>query len=484
MDANKVKEARKYRIYPNKEQQEQIIATINGCREMWNHLLSYVYEPVQELDEIQQYPDRQKSKAMYSYLEGHLEIAEYSKKNNRFWSFKDLAKELDVKKDSIEEAFEDKNVALIQGYCVKKTGLLYEELTQLAKRLSKISPKMIKDKYPRLKQFDSTALGYVKRQLKTAFDSHFKNPGTFSLPRFKGYRSTLYQGTFSSDKLMSYVIDEKHLKLGKIEGPVRFVNHYPVPEGSRMYKMTVRRTSDNKYYATLHYEMDRHTRNYDKTGNKVGIDMNTVKHGLSTDTGNQFLPPNNTKLEKKLHREERKLARRRENAKKKIIELRKEAETNPLIHVLTLQECSNYQKQRIVVARLRNRITERTEYWRKVTASTIVRNNDKIAIEDLKTKDMTKKKKGKGAAEARALHKAVLDVGFYNLRAKLEYMADWNGKKVVAVDPAYTSKTCHKCGYVNSNLELKDREWDCRQCGSHIIRDVNAAQNILSRALA
>ena len=41
-----------------------------------------------------------------------------------------------------------------------------------------------------------------------------------------------------------------------------------------------------------------------------------------------------------------------------------------------------------------------------------------------------------------------------------------------------SSKTCNHCGYVNSNLTLKEREWTCPQCGEVFDRDVNAALNI------
>ena len=52
-------------------------------------------------------------------------------------------------------------------------------------------------------------------------------------------------------------------------------------------------------------------------------------------------------------------------------------------------------------------------------------------------------------------------------------------KEVVFVGRFYpSSKTCHKCGYMNRELTLKDREWTCPVCGEHHDRDLNAAMNI------
>ena len=42
-----------------------------------------------------------------------------------------------------------------------------------------------------------------------------------------------------------------------------------------------------------------------------------------------------------------------------------------------------------------------------------------------------------------------------------------------------SSKTCHKCGYVNKELNLKDRYWVCPHCKAELERDLNAAINIL-----
>ena len=41
-------------------------------------------------------------------------------------------------------------------------------------------------------------------------------------------------------------------------------------------------------------------------------------------------------------------------------------------------------------------------------------------------------------------------------------------------------KTCSKCGWINNNLTLKDRQWICPKCGEKHDRDFNAAINILN----
>lgn len=59
-----------------------------------------------------------------------------------------------------------------------------------------------------------------------------------------------------------------------------------------------------------------------------------------------------------------------------------------------------------------------------------------------------------------------------------------HGKNIILIGRfAPSSKTCSKCGYVNGELTLKDREWMCPKCGTHHDRDVNAAANIKQMGL-
>ncbi len=63
----------------------------------------------------------------------------------------------------------------------------------------------------------------------------------------------------------------------------------------------------------------------------------------------------------------------------------------------------------------------------------------------------------------------------------LKYKAEWYGKELIQVgrfEP--TSKTCSRCGWIKQDLTLKDRVFNCENCGIVIDRDYNAAINIHS----
>lgn len=51
---------------------------------------------------------------------------------------------------------------------------------------------------------------------------------------------------------------------------------------------------------------------------------------------------------------------------------------------------------------------------------------------------------------------------------------------VVFVDGYNTSKTCHHCGFVNENLDVKTRNWTCPECSILLYWDANASINILN----
>jgi putative transposase len=78
------------------------------------------------------------------------------------------------------------------------------------------------------------------------------------------------------------------------------------------------------------------------------------------------------------------------------------------------------------------------------------------------------------------LAKSIADAGWAAFLTILAFKAASAGKRVVAVDPAFTSQTCSLCGVlVQKGLSVR---WHaCPACGTNLHRDHNAAKNIQRR---
>jgi putative transposase len=87
----------------------------------------------------------------------------------------------------------------------------------------------------------------------------------------------------------------------------------------------------------------------------------------------------------------------------------------------------------------------------------------------------------KGNGRGKAARRRIAQWPFRELQHQIEYKAGWDGIQVEYVSPAWTSKACHMCGFVNRKLKLTEREWRCPSCGATLDRDLNAAINIERR---
>lgn len=108
-----------------------------------------------------------------------------------------------------------------------------------------------------------------------------------------------------------------------------------------------------------------------------------------------------------------------------------------------------------------------------------------VVVEALNVRDMTASARGTGdqpgknvSAKA-GLNREVLKTGWTSFRMKFEYKAS----RVVSVDPACTSRTCHACGSVDKSDRKMQSEFECVHCGHQGNADVNAALSILASGI-
>jgi putative transposase len=97
-----------------------------------------------------------------------------------------------------------------------------------------------------------------------------------------------------------------------------------------------------------------------------------------------------------------------------------------------------------------------------------VRHFDTIYHEELQVANMVKN---------HSLAKSIADAGWSGFLTILTFKAACAGKRVVAVNPAYTSQTCSGCGVIVKK-GLSVRWHACPDCGTSLHRDHNAARNI------
>jgi len=102
----------------------------------------------------------------------------------------------------------------------------------------------------------------------------------------------------------------------------------------------------------------------------------------------------------------------------------------------------------------------------------LVNRFNTIVVEDLSINDMQKN-------NFRCINLSIGDAAWQMFLNLIEYKAEYAGKRVIKVNPAYTSQNCSRCGN-RQKLKLSDRVYHCPCCNLSLNRDINAALNILA----
>ena len=323
----------------------------------------------------------------------------------------------------------------------------YEETGESLKN----TPAQYKNEFPWLKEVDSLALANVQLNLNKAYKSFFQSG--FGFPNFKSkktaqsYRTNNQKGTIA-------LLDGK-VKLPKV-GWVKLKLHRQ-PKGV-IKSATISKTATGKYFISILCEEE--ILPLPETGSSLGIDLGLENFAILS-TGDKIENPRFlVSLSKKLAKEQKVLSMRGLLAKKK---------------GLKLSESSNYQKQKLKVARLHEKIAHQRKDFLNKLSTNLIKNHDVVCIEDLTSRNLMKNHR---------LARAIGDASWTEFVRQLHYKADWYGKKIVTISRWFpSSQLCSSCGASSGKKPLSVREWTCEHCHTHHDRDINASLNILKEGL-
>lgn len=298
----------------------------------------------------------------------------------------------------------------------------------------------LKELFPEFKQVPSQALQDVTERVgkaqSAAFRS-FKKTGKFTKPRYKGrdrYKSfTLKQS--------GWKLEGRHLR---ISGIGIFKLRLSRPIQGTIKTITISH-SNGDWFVSFSCDNVPAVIPIGPAKPAVGIDLG-LTHFYTDSEGNKVANPRYLKKSAdSLAVAQRALAKKKRGSKNRV-------------------------KCRRQLSKKHKKVSNSRRDFHYKTAKRLVANFHTIVMEDLNIKDLILKDE---------YNKSIHDVGWGNFEAILIAKAEEAGRRVLFVDPKYTSQDCSECG-ARVAKSITEREHIC-PCGAKMCRDVNAARNIVKK---
>ena len=327
----------------------------------------------------------------------------------------------------------------------KKTSAFKEHgekvsYVELARELTTLKQQ---EDYQWLKEAPNESLQQSLRCLDNAFTAFFRKKAKY--PRFKSKKRTKDSAKFISS--VHFDFENWQVKLPKLGWIKLCMNKTFDQSTCKQGTCTVSRDHCGTYWCVVTVDdlQPKVAKTKPLKETAVGIDLGIKDYAILSD-GTKFSNP------KHLEQAKRKLARLQRGFAR------------------TKKGSKNHEKARIKVAKCYRSISNKRNDFLHKLSTYLVNNYDTVCLEDLNVK---------GMEQNHHLARAIQGAAWGEFVRQLEYKGEWYGKNVLFIgrfEPS--SKLCHKCGYINKDLKLSDREWICPVCGEHHDRDVNAAINI------
>lgn len=331
-----------------------------------------------------------------------------------------------------------------------------------------------KDEYNFLNEVDSIALQQSLRDLDRAYNNYFSKLSDKPSKKKKHSNHQAYRAINQNNNIR---IEDNHIKLPKL-GLVKIKQSMPIT--SKIKSVTVSKTNTNKYFISL--TTDKKEELLPNNGGVIGIDVGIKEFYCDSNGNTVYNPKYLESSQKKLKREQRKLSRKEKSNIKgyetKVITNKngKQQTVRKPIYKIPLRECKNYQKQRMKLALVHEKITNQRNDFLHKQSTILVSENQTICIEDLNIKGMVKNHR---------LAQSISSVSWSKFFTMLEYKSRKYNTQIIKVPTFFpSSQTCSSCGYQNKKVKnLAIKEWRCPICNSIHNRDTNAAINILNKGL-
>src|SRR5262249_9928628 len=299
-----------------------------------------------------------------------------------------------------------------------------------------------------LTEVSAVGLQQALADLNTAYRNSFASlNGTregpkIAKPRFRSRKDHRQAIRFTANARFR-VLGNAKLRLPKIgDVPVRWSR--PLP--SQPSSVTVIKDPAGRYFAS--FVVQAKTAPLLRTTPVVGIDLGLNHFAVLSDGRKITAPRFLRRAEKKLKRRQRELSRKQKGS-------------------------NNRDKARVKVARAHARAADARRDFHHQLSTVLIRENQAVAVEDLAVKALGRTR----------LAKSIHEAGWSAFVAMLEYKAPLHGREFCRIGRfTPTSQTCSACGVKDGPKPLHVRAWQCRACGAHLDRDINAAVNVAKAA--
>ena len=267
----------------------------------------------------------------------------------------------------------------------------------------------------------------------------------------ESYRTTCIRGEYYGNKYQNIIINlkDKIIKLPKL-GNVSIRGYRNLNKELNIKNATIEKVG-LKYYVSLCCE-EEIKENDNPITHAIGIDLG-VSSLVTTSDGKKYSTLKIKRVEEHIKVYQERLSRCVKNSK-------------------------NYYKIKNKIARLYQKIRNMRKYYIHEVTNDLIKDNELIICETLKTKEMIEE------SSSKSLTKGIVNASLREIVRQLDYKTKWRNKVLIKVNTYFpSSKLCHHCGTRNEINDLSIRSFECEKCHCENDRDINASINILDEGI-